>query len=179
MIEIVTNNNFDFDNYEYAICECTSWDEGIQVPRKKDNYFASFNCPRCGRELGLFVRQRNIKIDDDTVSRKAVLDAIMGEPTDAHYPSWYAERIKALPPSPTPSRPQEPQWIPCSKELPKIGNRVIGTYKNSLFENGPYVVRVMRREKKYWVGDDEHWFLYENILAWQPLPEPYKEGGAE
>ena len=45
------------------------------------------------------------QIDDDTVSRKAVLDAIMGEPTDAHYPSWYAERIKALPPSPTPSRP--------------------------------------------------------------------------
>ena len=101
MIEIVTNNNFDFDNYEYAICECTSWDEGIQVPRKEDNYFASFDCPRCGRELGLFVHQRNIKNDNDTVSRKAVLDAIMGEPTDAHYPSWYAERIKALPPSPT------------------------------------------------------------------------------
>ena len=63
MIEIVTNNNFDFDNYEYAICECTSWDEGIQVPRKEDNYFASFDCPRCGRELGLFVHQRNIKND--------------------------------------------------------------------------------------------------------------------
>lgn len=41
--------------------------------------------------------------DPDTVSRQAVLDAIMGEPTDAHYQSWYAERIKALPPSP--SRP--------------------------------------------------------------------------
>ena len=63
MIEIVTNNNFDFDNYEYAICECTSWNEGIQFPRKEDDYFASFNCPRCGKELGLFVRQRNIKND--------------------------------------------------------------------------------------------------------------------
>ena len=70
----------------------------------------------------------------------------------------------------------EPHWIQCSERLPKIGDRVIGTYKNSLFKNGPYVVRIMRREKKYWVGDDEHWFLYENILAWQPLPEPYKEG---
>ena len=71
------------------------------------------------------------------------------------------------------SRP-EPHWILCSKELPKIGDRVIGTYKNSLFENGPYVVRVMHREKKYWVGDDEHWFLYKNIIAWMPLPEPYR-----
>lgn len=70
----------------------------------------------------------------------------------------------------------EPHWIQCSERLPKIGDRVIGTYKNSLFKNGPYVVRIMRREKKYWVGDDEHWFLYENIFAWQPLPEPYKEG---
>ena len=34
---------------------------------------------------------------DDTVSRAAAIDAIMCEPTDAHYPSWYAERLKQLP----------------------------------------------------------------------------------
>lgn len=44
------------------------------------------------------------QIDDDTVSRKAVLNAIMSE--TKHYPSWYEERIKALPPSPTQSRQQ-------------------------------------------------------------------------
>jgi hypothetical protein len=34
---------------------------------------------------------------DDLISRQAAMDAIMGEPTDAHYPSWYAERLEHLP----------------------------------------------------------------------------------
>ena len=34
---------------------------------------------------------------DDYISRQAAIDAIMGEPTDAHYPSWYAERLEQLP----------------------------------------------------------------------------------
>ena len=34
---------------------------------------------------------------DGLISRQAAIDAIMGEPTDAHYPSWYAERLEQLP----------------------------------------------------------------------------------
>lgn len=34
---------------------------------------------------------------DDLISRKAAIDAIMGQPPEPHYPSWYAEQIKALP----------------------------------------------------------------------------------
>lgn len=34
---------------------------------------------------------------DDLISRQAAIDAIMGEPTDAHYPSWYAAQIEKLP----------------------------------------------------------------------------------
>ena len=34
---------------------------------------------------------------DDLISRQAAIDAIMCEPTDAHYPSWYAERLEQLP----------------------------------------------------------------------------------
>ena len=56
MIEIVKNDYFDFDNYEYALCECTLWNEGIQIQRKEDDYFASFNCPRCGKKLGAFIK---------------------------------------------------------------------------------------------------------------------------
>ena len=33
----------------------------------------------------------------DLISRQAAIDAIMGEPTDAHYPSWYAAQIEKLP----------------------------------------------------------------------------------
>lgn len=31
------------------------------------------------------------------IEKQAALDAVLGEPPDAHYPSWYAERIKSLP----------------------------------------------------------------------------------
>lgn len=31
------------------------------------------------------------------IEKQAALDAILREPPDAHYPSWYTERIKALP----------------------------------------------------------------------------------
>lgn len=31
------------------------------------------------------------------IEKQAALNAILREPPDAHYPSWYAERIKALP----------------------------------------------------------------------------------
>ena len=31
------------------------------------------------------------------IEREAAIEAIMREPTEAHYPSWYAEKIKAIP----------------------------------------------------------------------------------
>lgn len=31
------------------------------------------------------------------ITKEAALDAILREPPEAHYPGWYAERIKALP----------------------------------------------------------------------------------
>ena len=33
----------------------------------------------------------------DLISRQAAIDAIMGQPPEPHYPSWYAEQIKNLP----------------------------------------------------------------------------------
>ena len=34
---------------------------------------------------------------DDYISRETAIAEIMGQPPDAHYPSWYAEQIKKLP----------------------------------------------------------------------------------
>lgn len=36
----------------------------------------------------------------DYIEREAAVNAIMGEPTDAHYPGWYAGKIAALPAAP-------------------------------------------------------------------------------
>ena len=43
----------------------------------------------------------------DLISRQAAIDAIMCEPTDAHYPSWYAERLEQLPSA-------QPEIIRCN-----------------------------------------------------------------
>ena len=31
------------------------------------------------------------------IEREAAIEAIMSEPPDAHYPQWYAEKIKSIP----------------------------------------------------------------------------------
>lgn len=31
------------------------------------------------------------------IEREAAIDSIMSEPPDAHYPQWYADKIKAIP----------------------------------------------------------------------------------
>lgn len=33
----------------------------------------------------------------DYISREAAISEILSEPTDAHYPSWYAEKLKQIP----------------------------------------------------------------------------------
>ena len=35
----------------------------------------------------------------DYISKQAAIEAIMGQPPDAHYPSWYAEQIKEIQPA--------------------------------------------------------------------------------
>ena len=34
---------------------------------------------------------------DEYIERGAAFEAIMSEPPDAHYPHWYADKIKAIP----------------------------------------------------------------------------------
>ena len=41
------------------------------------------------------------------IDQQAAIDAIMGQPPEPHYPSWYAEQIKALPSV----KPRKGKWI--------------------------------------------------------------------
>ena len=50
-----------------------------------------------------------IEPDGDLISRQDAILAITGEPPEAHYPSWYADRIKSLPSAPD-SR-QRGEWV--------------------------------------------------------------------
>ena len=50
------------------------------------------------------------KLVNDCISRQAAVDMILGQPIELHYPSWYAEQIKALPPA------QSKDWMERNKE---------------------------------------------------------------
>ena len=41
--------------------------------------------------------ERAVKGMDEYIEREAAIELIMSEPTDAHYPSWYADKIKEIP----------------------------------------------------------------------------------
>ena len=47
---------------------------------------------------------------DEYIKRESAIEAIMSDPPDAHYQSWYAEKIKAIPAADAaPARPG--RWV--------------------------------------------------------------------
>ena len=66
-------------------------------------------------------------------------------------------------------------WIPVSEELPNFAQRVLVSTANYVYE-------------AIYFDEDAGWSIYNvtfkdvdesDILAWMPLPEPYKEEGDE
>ena len=65
----------------------------------------------------------------------------------------------------------EPQWIPCSERLPEHGGRYLisvldGTNRRTTV--APYLPRC-----KAWAMNGR--MAYWKVIAWLPLPEPYRE----
>ena len=106
----------------------------------------------------------------DTISRQAAIDAL----ADMHCKSdedgyvWIIRsdawaRIDALP-----SAQPEQRWIPCSERLPENRLYVLVTYK---YEYGLIDHGIT------WYGQaEEKWNTSREVIAWMPLPEPYREG---
>lgn len=68
-------------------------------------------------------------------------------------------------------------WIPCSERLPKKGEVVLIT-------NGKGNVRCGQYRSEYDVRGETHYWWWkgktvESVLAWMPLPKPYKGGEDE
>ena len=124
----------------------------------------------------------------DLISRQAAIEATMCEPTDAHYPSWYAERLEQLPPA----QPEQ-HWIPCSERLPEEKQSIFAKYKGtakwqkSFWEkqsdivlvaiackDGYRLVTTARTVDAVW-NCDQLAIRGSKVIAWQPLPEPPEE----
>ena len=74
----------------------------------------------------------------------------------------------------------QPQWIPCSERLPDIKEHHVSEPCIVYCENGAYGFAELEENIFGQVGwncerDDEYHEPLGEVLAWMPLPEPYKE----
>ena len=65
-----------------------------------------------------------------------------------------------------------PKWIPCSKRLPEEGDVVLICSKIGVIDFGK-----RKGDKWVWLAEAlwDYWQETEDLIAWMPLPEPYKE----
>ena len=125
---------------------------------------------RCGH-----VSNGDDGMKDDTISRAAAIDALNGcteiylnnlPPTI--YKTDAVEAVTALPPA-------QPGWIPCSERLPKLNGYYLTTIK---WGEDFYEVDVYEYDSYYKEWNEGEYFGG-TVVAWQPLPKPYREGGQD
>lgn len=129
---------------------------------------------------------------DDTISRAGAIDALERifdrcEEIEAHlpegdpdrvgykmYPDWlkvwkYLHRL----PSAQPTIEPEPHWISVSERLPREEEQDDELGVLVTLGNGYSGLQC-----DWYHGD--HWYDWDGfVVAWMPLPEPYKEDGTE
>ena len=77
-----------------------------------------------------------------------------------------------------PTAEAEPEWIPCSKKLPEYEEYVLVTFidKSAIDTEVMCVRRIEGFADWYWSDfADEYTWEASEVIAWMPLPEPYKE----
>ena len=96
---------------------------------------------------------------NDLISRQAAIEA-MSESLKRVFPEHRQIAEKCL--NVLPSAQPEQRWIPCSERLPEER----GFYLTTTKDKAVYC--------DYW--NEDNFDRTEMVIAWMPLPEPYREG---
>lgn len=106
---------------------------------------------------------------DDLISRQAAIEAL--NEVSEHYTEkgreWHPHvnfmtlAIYEL--------PSAQQWIPVSERLPKLGEKVLVSTKNTVFTQ---VFKCIHGTPDRWGWEHNS---IKKVIAWMPLPEPYKK----
>ena len=128
---------------------------------------------------------------DDIISRQAAIDAIMKMPTVKNengekfvHQELTKIRIEILPPIQS-----EPQWIPCSEQLPKEYDAGI-LKKFGINKRSDYVLATIEAKGKrmraticthdgVWYWSKKYAFPDYKVVAWMPFPALYQEGSGQ
>ena len=84
---------------------------------------------------------------------------------------------------------RQTEWIPVSERLPSKDGRYLVTHPlfirkdkwlNIMNFGKPSMPNIKVKGKCWYMSDDEYGdVVYDDILAWMPLPDPYREDGEE
>ena len=123
----------------------------------------------------------------DTISRQAAIDAAESAYVRGVFPTPF---IREVPPA----QPEQ-KWIPCNERLPEERDWYLGIFKEpdtGWINPTPFIcdyllgTKTKATTKEGWIlkghtDREEYIDYYFNLecVAWMPLPEPYKEGGAD
>ena len=130
------------------------------------NEYNGIGCEECE----VMKSQKNLQqVTTDTISRQAAIEAICDncdtvEASCPHYPCGRYVAVEKLP-----SAQLEPQWIPVSEMLPDE----FGDYLVSIKSIGWNMEEYVENDIAYW-DDLEGFHKADEVLAWMPLPEPYR-----
>lgn len=132
---------------------------------------------------------------DDLISRKQAIDAlakfvpyaICDESTES-YTNGLTDAYNLI--CQLPSAQPEQKWIPCSERLPEedglylVTSREKATAEEFGFDLDDVEVRKMRFNEDGWripkhIPEWINGVVHTTVLAWMPLPEPYKEDDHE
>ena len=98
---------------------------------------------------------------------KILKDALYDENTSSEYLEAVKLARKAL---------EQTRWIPCSERLPEEGECYLVTTKWKGSYSGDVYVEIDMAEYK---KKQKEWDYSDIVVAWMPLPQPYKEGDTD
>ena len=132
--------------------------------------------------LGMAISALSAELCDDYISRKDAIQALKADGLEELCRSLgvYPWNVIKMIPSVQPIN----KWIPVSERLPEESGRyltyIVNEYDEELqyIMTADYIARPTPIEGlSPWYVDDE--CASDNVVAWQPLPEPYKKGEAD
>ena len=122
---------------------------------------------------------------DDNISRQAAINAIGNIPDydDGMVFEALSNAIRDI--ALLPSAQPEQRWVPCSEWIPKENGRYLvtrGLNACGNLWNRTYIVNYsdlmgLKKNKVWWDGNvgKSDFETYDDVIAWMPLPEPFKE----
>lgn len=129
--------------------------------------------------IDMAIKALQAKTDGDLISRSDAIDALGEEPEiwndteeEWAYRNAWVEHISAI--KSLPSAEPKTGWIPVSERLPENSGCVLISIAGDI-EFGAYD----RQNNDWAIWRDGYWDEGKRADAWMPLPEPYREDGAE